>query len=142
MWTPFDTDVEDRSVNPHTNTNATVTFTTDGMINGAADFELSGNEVLVLTFDGINWSDIGTGGSSPIDALGVDHIHGLARWNADGGATFDLPDIAEYMEAAFDDGSLVEPLNFALTADGMQIVFNVAPAAASVVVAQYVILRI
>lgn len=102
-----------------------------------------GADTEVLTADsgeasGVKW-DTGGGGA---DEVGVDHIHGLSRWNADGGATFNLPDIAEYLELVFDDGFLVAPSTLALSADGSQIVFDVAPAAASIVVASYVILRI
>lgn len=33
-------------------------------LNGAADFELSGNKQLLLLFDGTNWTDLGAGGGS------------------------------------------------------------------------------
>lgn len=71
---------------------------------------------------------------------GADHLHGLARWVADGSdTTFDLPDIAEYVEMVFDDGSAVDQLTITLSDDGAQIVFDSAPGASSIIQVQYVI---
>lgn len=95
-------------------TNVTLTENNDG-----------GNETLTIAAPG-----------------GSDHIHGLMRWAADGGATVDLVDIAEYVEAISDDGSIVDPATYTLSADGSQVTFDAGPAAASVMTAQYVIARV
>lgn len=91
----------------------------------------------IYTNGGWVWIEAGeTAGSA------ADHVHGLFRWAADGTATVDLPDVAEYVEAISDDGSIVDPNTYTLSDDGSQITFDASPTAASVMVAQYVILRI
>ena len=72
-----------------------------------------------------------------------DHLHGVFRWASDTGQTvFELPDVAEYIESVYDDGTLVDPLLYSLSDDRTQIVFDTAPTAASVIVANYVIARL
>src|SRR6185436_2800196 len=46
----------------------------------------------------------------------VGHVHGLARWVADGSTTnFDLPDYAAYLEAVSDDGIESDATLFSLS---------------------------
>lgn len=84
-----------------------------------------------------------TAASNGTVASAADHIHGLARWIADGSLTaFELPDFAEYIEFVSDDGAVVDSAIFSLSADRTQLVFDSAPIAANIVQANYVIARI
>lgn len=68
------------------------------------------------------------------------HLHGLGRWIADGAATtFDLPDVAEYLEIAGDNFLIVDPTIYSLSADGTQLVFDSAPVIDHIITANYVI---
>jgi hypothetical protein len=70
----------------------------------------------------------GGGGGSEVGG----HVHGLTRLVADGVlTTFNLLDVAEYIDAVFDDGALVDGLDYSLSADRTQIVFGAAPGAGS-----------
>lgn len=84
-----------------------------------------------------NWwdaSDIEAGGG------GSSHIHGLARWNGESGqATFELPDIWEYIDSVMLDGLEEDPIVYSLSSDGTQIVLDNALAADTVVTAHGVI---
>lgn len=67
------------------------------------------------------------------------HIHRVFSWTTDGAATnYDLPDIAEYLEWTSDNGAIQDPLTAALSNDGQQIVFSVAPLVGHTIVAEYV----
>ena len=68
------------------------------------------------------------------------HIHGLARWNgASAQTTFDLPDIAEYIESVLLNGLEEDPLVYSLSTDGTQIVLDTGLPSAQAVFAHYVI---
>lgn len=70
----------------------------------------------------------------------ANHVHGLARWTGDGSTTtFDLPDIAEYVELVSNAGAVVDATTYSLSADGTQVTFDAAPTAANVLQANYVI---
>jgi hypothetical protein len=74
---------------------------------------------------------------------GGGHLHGLARWLADGSTTaFNLPDICEYVEVVSNAGSVVDATTYTLSADGTQIVFDAAPTAANVLQCNYVIAQV
>jgi hypothetical protein len=70
------------------------------------------------------------------------HTHGLARWEASGGATFELPDLAERLNTVSDNGSIVDPLAYSLSADGAQLVFDSSVTAGHIVTAEYLLARI
>jgi hypothetical protein len=82
---------------------------------------------------------ITTGGGA---GAGGGHSHGLARWLSSGGTTFDLPDIAEYLESVSLNGLEEDPLLFSLSADRTQIVFDSATTATDVVTAHYVLAQV
>lgn len=65
-----------------------------------------------------------------------------ARWESSGGTTFDLPDVAEYLLSAFDNGSLVDPLIYSLSSDRTQIVFDSSITSTHIVVAEYVLAQV
>ena len=74
---------------------------------------------------------------------GDDHLHGLAHWLGDGTlATFELPDFAEYVEVVTDDGVVIDPKVYSLSGDRTQVVFDAAPDATSVLLANYVVARL
>lgn len=68
------------------------------------------------------------------------HLHGLMRILGDGATTtFNLLDIAEYLEHVGVNGSFLDPATFSLSADRDQIVFDAAPGAGQIVTMEYVI---
>lgn len=68
------------------------------------------------------------------------HAHGLHRATGDGATTtFDLPDIAATLQMVSVAGLIADPLTHALSADGSQVVFDVAPNAADVIVISYIL---
>ena len=94
----------------------------------------------------------GVGDRSPIDhthpalpdteGLEGEHIHALARWNAGGSDTFDLPDFAEYLEMVYDNGSAVDQSIVSLSNNRSQIIFDSSPTVGNVIQAEYVIERL
>lgn len=71
------------------------------------------------------------------------HLHGLARWSAGSGDyTFELPDIAEYLESAENDGVGIDPLVYSLSGDRTQLILDTALSASHVITAEYVIASI
>ena len=80
--------------------------------------------------------------TEPPSSGGAGQVTGLDRWVSSGGATFDLPDVAEYLLIAADNGSLVDPLTFSLSSDRTQIVFDSAITAGHVVTAEYIIAQV
>jgi hypothetical protein len=78
-------------------------------------------------------------GSIQIDG----HLHGITRQTGDGAAvTFDLSDIAEYLELVSVNGAVLDPLLVTLSSDGSQITLSSAPTAGHVIVITYVIASI
>jgi hypothetical protein len=73
---------------------------------------------------------------------GAGQVSGIARWSSGGGTAFDLPDVAEYLLSAFDNGSLVDPFTYALSSDRTQIVFDSSITAGHVVVTQYILAQV
>jgi hypothetical protein len=73
----------------------------------------------------------------------VGHAHALVRWNgASGQTTFELPDVAEYIEALMLNGLEEDPFLYSLSSDRTQIVLASALPTAMVVQAHYVIAQI
>jgi hypothetical protein len=71
---------------------------------------------------------------------GGGHLHGLMRILGDGATTtFNLLDIAEYLEHVGVGGSFLDPTTFTLSSDGSQITFDAAPADDAVITMEYVI---
>jgi predicted GH43/DUF377 family glycosyl hydrolase len=105
-----------------------------------ADTDVTGAELEELT-DGSETalhSHASSGGSGS----GGNHLHGLARWLSSGGTTFDLPDIAEYVESVALNGLEEDPTLYSLSSDRTQIVFDSATTAADVVTAHYVLAQV
>lgn len=74
---------------------------------------------------------------------GAGHVHGVARWNgASSQTTFDLPDLASYLESVTLNGLEEDPAVFSLSSDGSQIVLDTALASATTVIAHYVLLNL
>lgn len=70
------------------------------------------------------------------------HVHGLARWNgASSQTTFDLPDLAAYIESVMLNGLEEDPLVYSLSSDRSQIVLDTALASDTNVIAHYVLLN-
>ena len=68
----------------------------------------------------------------------VQQLHGLARWNgATGQTTFDLPDIADSINAVTLAGVESDPLVYSLSADGTQIILDSALGSDTMVIAHY-----
>lgn len=68
------------------------------------------------------------------------HLHGLQRVLGDGATTaFNLLDFAEYLLFVSDNGLIVDPTLYALSATRDQVEFTTAPTAAHVLVFSYVI---
>lgn len=100
------------------------------------DVTLTGTGGITLTRSSQNIAIDGSGISG-----GGSHLHGLARWIADGAASaFDLPDIAEYVDSVTDAGVDVDALNYSLSADGTQVTFASVPTAANILQCNYVIM--
>lgn len=84
-----------------------------------------------------------TSGTPPGTGSGVGQAIGVNRWAASSGQTaFDLPDIAEFIISASDNGSLVDPLTYSLSADATQLVFDSGITAGHVVLSEYVVAQI
>jgi hypothetical protein len=82
----------------------------------------------------INWSNV-----SSVAASG--HLHGLTRLVADGSSTtFNLLDIAEYLDGATDDGIRTDALDYTLSADGSQVTFSYTPVSGNVLEINYAIM--
>lgn len=117
--------------------------------NNAATVVLTPGDMAFLTRDATTgrWRVIALAaaagaGSSP-GASGGDHLHGLMRIVGDGAeVTFDLLDIAEYLEHVAVAGLVRDPLGVDLSADGSQLTFAAAPGAGEVVAIEYVIARL
>jgi len=88
--------------------------------------------------DRLTIAEAGGGGSTGSGG----HLHGLARWLSSGGTTFNLPDIAEYIESVSLNGLEEDPTLYSLSSDRTQIVFDSATTAADVVTAQYVLAQV
>lgn len=96
--------------------------------------------LLTAIFD-LLYEPLGGGGSGSGGASG--HLHGLARWNgASGQTTFDLPDVAEYIDSIMINGLEEDPLVYTLSSDRTQIVLDTALSSDSNVIAHYVIASI
>ena len=99
-------------------------------------------------FTGTDWDDLTDGGETTLHShsgsggsSGGGHAHGITRLTGDGSTTvFNLLDIAEYLEFATDNGSMMDPLNYTLSADGSQITYATAPTAAHFIEVNYVIM--
>jgi hypothetical protein len=91
------------------------------------------------TFRGLTTDDMpsGIGGGG-----GAGQVTGLARWNSGGGTTFDLPDVAEYLLLASDNGSIVDPTIYSLSSDRTQIVFDSSITAGHIVAANYIVAQV
>lgn len=97
---------------------------------GSGDYALgfsSGGELRKFNFANV----VGGGGG---------HVHGLMRILGDGATTtFNLLDLAEYLEHVGVNGAFVDPATFTLSADRSQITFDAAPGDGQVVTMEYVI---
>lgn len=66
------------------------------------------------------------------------HAHEMVRWSADGGATFQFPDLVDVLDSLSKEGLEVDPLTYSVSADGTQLTFDSGtPSAGVVVVAVY-----
>jgi hypothetical protein len=98
--------------------------------------------VLATLTAGSNIAITNGSGSIQLDVTGITggHVHGLDRQVGDGSATtFDLVDVAEYLELVSVNGAVLDPLLVTLSSDGTQITLSSAPTAGQVIVASYVI---
>lgn len=76
-------------------------------------------------------------------AVDVGQVVGVARWAASAAQTnFDLPDVAEQLNIASDNGSIVDPAVYSLSADRTQLVFDSGITAGHVVAAEYIIAQV
>lgn len=73
---------------------------------------------------------------------GAGQVTVIARWVSGGGTTFDLPDVAEYLIDASDDGSEVDPLIYSLSSDHTQLVFDSAITAGHIVTSKYILTQV
>lgn len=81
--------------------------------------------------------------SSATISAGGGQIIGIARWSASASqTTFDLPDTAEQLNIASDNGSIVDPYTVTLATGNTQMVFDVGITAGHIVFAEYVIAQI
>lgn len=86
----------------------------------------------------INWSNVSSGSGS---GSAGGHVHGLTRLVADGSTTvFNLLDIAEYLDGAYDDGVRTDALDYTLSSDGSQVTFSYTPVAGNVIELNYAIM--
>ncbi len=82
----------------------------------------------------INWSNVGT------ESGAGGHAHGLTRLLGDGStATFNLVDVAEYVEGVYNDGLREDSNLYTLSADGTQVTFDNTPLDENVLEFHYVI---
>lgn len=88
------------------------------------------------TTDTITITAASSGGS------GAGQVTRLARWASGGGTTYDLPDFAEYLIDASDNGSEVDPLTYSLSSDGSQLVFDSAITAGHIVTSKFIVAQI
>lgn len=78
--------------------------------------------------------------SSPSTGAGGTHVHGLARWSAPSGTTtFDLPDLAEYIDGVMIGGAEQDPLVYSLSTDRSQMILDSAVTSVSTVLCHYVL---
>lgn len=118
--------------------NAFGTVAVSGQSDVVAD---SANDTLtVVAGSGIAITTDASTDSVTIAATGGGHLHGLQRMLGDGSTTtFNLLDIAEYLEHIGVNGAFVDPNTFTLSSDGSQITFDSAPGAGQVIAMEYVI---
>lgn len=99
------------------------------------------NERLVVDTSTVTW-DLSTPGEAKANAIASalgGHLHGMQRFLGDGATdTFNLLDLAEYLEHVGVDGAFEDPATFSLSADRSQIVFDTPPGAGVVVTIEYV----
>lgn len=70
-------------------------------------------------------------------------IIGIARWDASASQTnFDMPDTAEQLNIASDNGSITDPATVSLSSDHTQIIFDTGITAGHIVTAEYVIAQV
>lgn len=80
----------------------------------------------------LSWVDDSGGGGSSVIAVN--------RWAASAAQTdFALPDVAASLVTVSDNGSIVDPLSYDLSADGTTLVFTTGRTAGHVIVASYVV---
>lgn len=111
-----------------------------------ADVPMEKDAVVLLQYDATDarWRMIGgLGLGTGAGGSGTAQLHGLMRWEASTGqTTFDLPDLAEYVDSVMDNGVELDPLNYSLSADRAQIVTASGITVAHIVTAHYVVAQI
>lgn len=113
---------------PDNNTDLNATTGRHGLL-----LALGGGTTNFLRADG-SWAE--PPGSS---GGGGGHLHGVYRVVAiTSVTTYDLPDLAEYFEFVSDNGTIVDPTIYSLSADHSQLVFDSAPTAGNIIQANYV----
>jgi len=74
---------------------------------------------------------------------GGGHLHGLARWAASSSqTTFELPDIAEYLEGVTDNGVELDTIVYSLSSDRTQLVLDAGATAGHIIQSSYVVANI
>lgn len=99
-------------------------------------------KLAIKTYTDTLYSLLGHTHSAADVSFPVGHAHGLARWISSGGTTFDLPDLAEYLEGVSLNGLEEDPTLYSLSSDRTQVVFDSATTAADVVIATYVLAQV
>jgi hypothetical protein len=76
-------------------------------------------------------------------ASGAGQIIGIARWAASASQTnFDLPDTAEQINIASDNGSIVDPTTYSLGTSNTQLILDTGITAGHIVTAEYIIAQV
>lgn len=144
---------------------ASVEAVTEALIPVSDDYSLAGvrmsfgissirqeefyNDIFDLRFGrhvigGATWGKINGNIEAQIDLLVFSggHTHGIMRWVADGGTTYDLPDYAQTLLSVFNDAQRVDLFDVSISADGSQVIFASGPTAGNILIADYILRKV